>query len=135
MPLAARFGDFAQVVGYDLAPAALKPGEPLKLRLYFRALASAPENYVLFAHLVDGSDRVRGQRDAPPAGGAAPTRSWLTNETVTDERELSLAADAPPGRYRVAIGFYLPSTGARVPLTEGASGDRLLFGDVEVTAR
>ena len=38
----------------------------------------------------------------------------------------------PPGRYRLEVGMYLPSTGTRLPVTSGGSGDRLLFGQVEV---
>jgi hypothetical protein len=91
--------------------------------------ATPTEDYVIFLHLVDTADRVRGQVDSPPAGGAAPTRSWLPGEAIRDERTLTVAADALPGEYRFAVGLYRPDTGQRVPLADG-SGDRVLFGRV-----
>jgi hypothetical protein len=130
-PLGALFGDFAELAGFDLSTGRLRPGEPLAVRLHWRALGTAPESYVVFLHLLDQAEQVRGQMDGPPAGGRAPTRTWLAGETIVDERTFDVAPDAPPGRYRLEVGLYLPASGARVPLT-GAAGDRVVFGEVEV---
>lgn len=131
VPIGARFGDFAELVGFDPPEGRAAPGAQLRVTLQWRARATAEHDYVVFLHLVDAEDRVRGQVDSPPAGGAAPTRSWLPAEVIRDERTLTVAADAPPGDYRLAVGLYRPDTGQRVPLADG-SGDRLLFGRVTV---
>ena len=129
--LAARFGDFADLVGFDPAPDRLRPGDPVHVTLYWRAAATPTQDYVVFVHLLDAAEQVRGQVDAPPAGGRAPTRSWLPGEVIRDERTFAVALDAPPGPYRFEVGLYRPDTGQRVPLADG-SGDRVVFGSLIV---
>jgi hypothetical protein len=126
-PIGARFGDFAELVGFD--PSAVDA--TLKTVLYWRALATPSNDYVVFLHLLGPGDRVVGQVDSPPAGGAAPTRSWLPGEVIRDERSFPLQAGTPPGVYRLEVGMYRPDTGERVKLADG-SGDRVLFGQVVV---
>jgi 4-amino-4-deoxy-L-arabinose transferase-like glycosyltransferase len=130
-PLSARFGDFAEFVGFDAAQDHARPGDPVHVTLYWRAAATPSQDYVVFVHLLDAAEQVRGQIDAPPAGGSAPTRSWLPGEVIRDERTFAVARDAPPGTYRFEVGLYRPDTGQRVPLADG-SGDRVLFGSLTV---
>jgi hypothetical protein len=129
-PLGIRFGDFAELIGYDLGPAPLRPGGTLAVKLYWRARAPSERNYVVFVHLIDGLDRIRGQVDAEPAAGGAPTRTWAPGEVIVDERAIPIAPDAPPGPYRLAVGFYFPDSGERVPVVEPPLGDRALFGNL-----
>ena len=49
---------------------------------------------------------------------------------IVDERTIAIAPDAPPGPYRLAVGFYLPDSGERVPAVEPPLGDRALFGNL-----
>lgn len=127
-----RFGDFAELAGFDVSASSVRPGGSLRVRLHWRALATPVESYVVFLHLVDEKDQVRAQVDSPPATGRAQTPTWLPGETIVDERELVLPIDTPLGRYRLAAGLYLPVGGARAQLF-GTSGDRALFGEVQVT--
>ena len=53
-------------------------------------------------------------------------------EVVVDPIEVPLAADAPPGTYRVQVGLYLPPDGPRLPLRGGGGGDALELTQVEV---
>ncbi|HEY3083084.1 MAG TPA: hypothetical protein VGM69_24600 [Chloroflexota bacterium] len=129
-PLGIRFGDFAELVGYDLGPGPLRPGGTLSVKLYWRARAPSDRDYVVFVHLVDALDRIHGQVDAQPAGGGAPTRTWVPGEVIVDQRTITIAPDAPPGPYRLAVGFYLPDSGERVPAVEPPLGDRALFGNL-----
>jgi hypothetical protein len=127
-----QFGGFAELTGYELAASPVAAGQRIQLRLYWRALATPVENYTVFLHLIDAGDRVRGQVDGTPAGGRAPTRTWLPGEMIVEERSFTVAADAAPGSYRLAAGLYLPSSGERAPITAGGTGDRAVFGQVEV---
>jgi hypothetical protein len=131
-PLGIRFGDFAELIGYDVDPARLQPGGALPVKLYWRALGSADRNYLLFVHVVDGLDQIRGQVDGPPLGGSAPTRSWVAGEYIVEERTIPIAADAPPGPYRLAVGLYVPDTGERLPAVAPPLGDRALFGNLAI---
>jgi hypothetical protein len=134
-PLGVRFGTFAELIGYDLGPEPLRPGGALSVKLYWRAIAPSERDYVVFVHLVDGLDRIRGQVDAMPAAGAAPTRTWAPGEVIVDQRTIPVAPDAPTGPYRLAVGFYLPDTGERAPAVVPPLGDRALFGNLAIQPR
>jgi hypothetical protein len=92
----------------------------------FDWLAAAPPSraYTLFVHLSDGAGRVLAQADSPPQRGAFPTSLWDAGDRVSDVH----LVQAPPGRYRLSIGWYRPDTGQRLPLASG--GDELDLGEV-----
>lgn len=131
-PLGIRFGEFAELIGYDVDESGLRPGGSLPVKLYWRARGNAERNYQMFVHLVDALDQIRGQVDAPPLAGVAPTRSWVDGEILVEERNIPIVADAPVGPYRLAVGFYVADTGERVPVTEPPLGDRALFGNLAI---
>ncbi len=119
-PADATFGSLARLVGYDLAAAEAQPGHTLALTLHWQALAATDRPYTVFVHLIDSAGVVRGYGDAEPGGGAFPTPGWLAAEYLADTHTLAVAADAPAGVYRLAIGFYDPASGARLPTSDGA---------------
>ena len=69
--------------------------------------------------LVGPDGRVYGQHDAPPLAGSVPTSTWTPGEVLTDTYRFNVAADAPPGEYRLIVGVYLPATGERLPARDG----------------
>jgi hypothetical protein len=101
--------------------------------LTWRALEMPAENYTVFVHLIDESQRVWAQHDGEPVGGSRSTSSWHPGEEVTDHHGLALPSDFPPGEYRLAVGLYDAATGERLPVdtAEGtAPSDRVLVGPV-----
>ena len=76
----------------------------------------------------------RGQMDRVPGGAEAPTASWAEGEIVTDEYEIAVKSDAPPGDYQIEVGMYDPANLQRLPVLDpaGAVGDRILLGNVEI---
>ena len=137
-----RLGEQAALVGYEVnggkVPAVLKPGDSLRLVLYWRALAKLDRDYTVFVHLEDQAQRIWGQKDSEPRAGNYPTSLWDAGEIVRDERDLIVAPDAPPGAYELAVGLYLVDSGERLLVTtaEGRPlGDRLVLGQVQVVAK
>ena len=119
-PDAINVGGLATLLGYDLEipGATLIPGQTWQLTLYWQALATADTGYTVFVHLLDTSDDIHAQRDQFPAAGARPTTGWVAGEIIHDSHELTVAADAPPGEYRLEVGIYDPVTGRRLPLLD-----------------
>jgi hypothetical protein len=108
-----RFGDEFQLLGYDL----VQEHDILKLTLHWRALRRSETSYKVFVHLFDpATGAVVTQRDAVPRGSTYPTTWWEEGEVVSDEVSLPIA-DVPGGRYRLGVGFYVPDTGERLPVT------------------
>jgi hypothetical protein len=113
-PLSVTLGAQATLLGYDLERGPLAPGQMFTLTLYWRAEATATRDHVAFVHLLDANAHIHTQSDRPPANGARPTTGWLPGEIITDAYLLTVAADAPPGRYSLKVGMYDPMTGARL---------------------
>jgi hypothetical protein len=47
-----------------------------------------------------------------------PTYLWDEGERVQDEYELTIAPDAPPGTYQIAVGMYYLPTLERLPVLD-----------------
>jgi hypothetical protein len=135
--LNAQFGESVKLLGYDLQPMALRPGEKLSLTLYWQVLRLMDTSYTVFVHLLDGEGSIQGQRDSVPGDGALPTTSWVEGEIIADGYEIPVTTDASSGLYSIALGMYDASTGGRLPLLDAEGqpmGDHLLVGQVELQA-
>ncbi|HEX5418185.1 MAG TPA: hypothetical protein VFZ25_21220, partial [Chloroflexota bacterium] len=119
-----------QLLGYDLSSSTARPGQPLQLRLVWRADQPQATSYTVFTHLLDDHDKIWAQHDGLPANATRPTTTWEPGETIADLHLLPIQPDAPPGAYRLEVGLYDARTGARLSTTAGA--DRVLL-EVPVT--
>jgi uncharacterized membrane protein len=133
-PLEMTLGDRVKLLGYDLSPTQLKPGQALHLTLYWQALVPIDENYTVFAHLLDEKNLIWGQKDSVPHHGTWPVTVWAQGEIVVDEYDILAQIDTPPGQYTLEIGMYQLETGQRLEVHGGPEGerDRILLGKVEV---
>jgi hypothetical protein len=115
--IAAAFGDHLALRGYDVPAAVVRPGELLTVTLRWTAEAPAERDYTLFAHLMPvGEDRLVAQRDGPPFDGPLPTSAWPVGVPLDVTTAVAVPSDLPPGEYRLAVGWYDPATGARLPV-------------------
>jgi hypothetical protein len=113
-----------QLQDYDLTATSLSAGEPLKVRLYWQALAPLEADYTVFTQLLGPDGRVWAQQDNQPQGGSFPTSTWPVHETITDRYNLALAEGAPQGSYQLLVGMYNLAEGQRLPAMD-ALGQRL----------
>lgn len=129
----ARFGDAIQLDTVELLDAAPRPGEPLRLRLAFRAVAPTQVPYKVFAHFFQG-ERLLAQHDGQPAGDLRPTTGWRPGDVIHDQIALRLPGDLSPGKYAIRIGLYSAETQERLPamLPDGQSAEFVTLGAVTV---
>jgi hypothetical protein len=111
-----NFGNLVQLAGYDMGTRVLRPGETLRVTLYWQALAPIHVNYSVFAHVRGEGESIWARQDAWPQKGAAPTSTWRVGDLITDMYELTLKPDTPPGMYDVEVGLYDSSTLKRLQL-------------------
>ncbi len=123
-PLDVTWGSAAHLSGFDLSTLTARPGDALPLTLYWQADGPADRSYTVFVHLLGSDGMIHGQADHVPAGGAAPTHTWAAGQVVIDQVQLPVFADAPPGRYRIAVGMYDPAGADRLPVFD-ATGTEL----------
>jgi hypothetical protein len=118
-----RFGEVAELLGYNLAPEPYISSQPVTITLYWRALPGATDaDYTVFAHLLAADGHLVAQHDGPPAGGARPTRGWLQGEVIADTHAM-VFRESYSGPATIAVGLY-----------EAAAVDRVLTSQGETAA-
>jgi hypothetical protein len=124
-----HFGQYIQLLGYDLPDADVRSGDELPLTLYWRAIAPVPDNLQVFAHLTRPVAHLWGQSDNLNPG-AVPTSRWPLEKYVRDEHTLGILPGTPPGEYQLSVGLYTMADAARVPVFDGegtALGDTFVL--------
>lgn len=114
------FGGQIRLWGYSVS----QQEGALDLAVAWGALVDPAFDYKYFVHLFDPTnERIIAQADAMPRAYTYPTSQWSAGEVV--EETISLEVDsAPPGQYRIALGWYDPATGNRL-IAVTASGEVL----------
>jgi hypothetical protein len=143
IPGGARLGNSVLLLGYDLEPRSenqtvpIRPGQTIKLTLYWQCLAAMDTSYKVFSHLIDPNrpTNILAQDDAVPGRGTAPTTGWVVGEVLMDTYYLVVKPGTPRGTYHLSVGMYDPITNARLPATDEtgqALGDHILLQTVQV---
>jgi len=131
-PLAVMVDDGIRLVGYDVQPAALKPGDMLYLQLHWLVDRVPAAEWTVFTHLLartaDGGYVQVAGRDSPPGAGSLPTTRWQPGWRVLDEYQIALPADLPAGAYTLAAGLYRAEDGRRLP----ADSAGIILGEVQI---
>ena len=113
------------LIGYDQEPPSPRPGEVLRVTLYWQPQGELGGVYSTFVHLVDEEDQRVAGSDQQPGGAFYPTDLWQPGEVLRDEHALTVPPQTPPGSYRLLVGMYLyPSL---EPL-----GERVFIGQIEI---
>ncbi|MFQ6058619.1 MAG: hypothetical protein ACE5MB_07080, partial [Anaerolineae bacterium] len=120
----ARFADQIELLGFSLSgegytEEAVMAGQPLSLTLFWRGLKPMARNYTAFVHLVDSQGQRWGQQDKEPGGGSYRTTAWEPGEVIIDRFQLVVDPCAPPGSYKVLVGWYDLEMEERLPVTGG----------------
>ncbi|MBK6712614.1 MAG: glycosyltransferase family 39 protein [Chloroflexi bacterium] len=126
-----HFGGAVTLLGYDVGPAAA--GETAPLTLYWRIDAVPGADFMPFAHLEDAW----GARWSQAQTFAYPVAQWQAGDVVVQRVDVPVPAGAPPGDYRVRLGWFDEASGERLPVLDGDgrfAGDSLVIEGLAVTA-
>lgn len=133
-PFTATFGNRIELVGYDIDARAFRPGETLRVALYWRALAPMSESYRVFVHVVGAEDRRAGGVDVIPARGAFHTVYWKPGDTLRDVVHIPIVSEALPGVYALQVGWY-PLGQVNQPLATPEGDTRVTIGAIKIVPR
>jgi hypothetical protein len=131
----ANFGERVLLLDAEAARHKARPGDVIQVTLHWRGLRTIGEDYTVFVHLVGPDGRLHGQVDSWPVQGTYPTSQWAPGREVTDPYEVRLEPDAPPGPYRVEVGWYHLATMERLRIVdEGGEpiADSFVVGEFDV---
>jgi hypothetical protein len=113
-PVSVSFENELELVGFEIEPRRVQPGELLELTLYWQAQRPLTANYTFFAQIVDLESTTRwGTAPDLPQ----PTAGWQAGDVHSLVMPLTVAADTPPDLYPLIVGLYT--------LTAEGSFDRL----------
>ncbi len=137
-PAPAGLANFAGVFTLEAAslehPSAF-PGGTVAVTARWTAATRPEENYTVFVQAIGPDGALWGQVDTYPLHGTLATSTWAAGETIADRYVLTMRPDAPPGEYRVIIGFYLLRTSERLAVLDATGrpiGDSYTVGTVRV---
>lgn len=133
-PVNVRFGGLGRLLGYEVAPTHVEPGDTLEVTLYWQALARTDQQYTVFVHLLSDVGVMVAQRDTYPGLGRYPTTVWKPGAVFVDTYQLHVpeTAYAPDNGY-VQVGFYL-ADGARLTTPDGRDALRLASVEIQEKA-
>lgn len=137
--LAAHFATGIQLLGVDFPEgAALEPGRPLPITLYFTTDRPIAEDDTLFLHLADQDDNLLYHYDGVPAHGRHPTRQWVPGAVFAERYEITVDEIPADGLAELSLGFYpYQDPSSRLAVRDAAGnpiGDRVILGDVRLHA-
>ncbi|MFQ5578825.1 MAG: hypothetical protein ACE5G8_17750, partial [Anaerolineae bacterium] len=124
------FGDAIRLLGADLPPAVVSPGQTVAATAYWRALRPLANDYAVFLHL-DAPDgqTVAAAGEQHPAN--IPTSHWPPGLYLRHPLQLTIPPGALPVRYTLRVGLYNPQSGVRLPVA-GDSQTAFAVGQVWV---
>lgn len=135
-PLHENFGDKIWLEGYEIdAPKPLRPGDVIRLTLFWRAQQPIDKSYKVFNQVYFGDGPMIAQRDGYPVCDGRETWRWDPGELITDPYLIPVKADAPDGLYPLYTGLYLEETGERLPLLDADGveiGSQVHIADVRI---
>ena len=134
-PVAYRFGDQLELIGYRLPTTTSRLGGQLPLVLVWRGLPTLGRNYTFFAQLLDANQRKSGQLDTALSCNAGPTSEWAVGETMPGYYQIPIFPTESAGVYQLVIGLYDSQSVERLPLYTAngeALGDALPLAEITI---
>ncbi len=113
-PLSTRIGDSVELLGYAVSPTeTVRPGQTVKLALYWKLNKELESDWLLFTHLVDKSGRYlqnldrqgplrEWQKDHPALG----PRRWRVGKIYVDEQSFTLSHRFTASQVTILTGLW-----------------------------
>jgi hypothetical protein len=124
--------------GYAVSSYQAKPGDLLRVTLYWQADGPVEQPAASFVHLLGTTFNPRAnnplwgqqEKDAP---GGHPLSRWTTGKVYRDSYEFQVDPAAPAGEYSLEIGWFQPETGERLKpaLDDPAAAHGLRLSDLD----
>ncbi len=114
----AKYGNLAELLGYELKSDSIGPNRLLDLTLYWRALNTDPitTSFTVFTQLIAPDGHLVAQHDAPPYPA---TLAWVPEQIIEDRHALTVVDATYRGPAMLIVGWYNSATIARVQVLGG----------------
>jgi hypothetical protein len=136
-PAMAAFADGIGLAGATISPSIVASGKPVEINLEWLSQRPASDDYTIFIHVRDATNKTIAQADGRPGAGSYPTNAWRPGDIVWDRHVMTLPPSAPPGKYTVVVGMYRLATLKRLEATDAsgrATDDEVTIGQLDVSS-
>ena len=118
-PADLTYGGSARLLGVEVEPARLSPGESLAVTACWEGLQPMEEDYAIFVQVLGPEDVQIAARRTYPGLGRFPTSLWPVGRAFCDTYRTTVApwAEAPL-RYHVEVGLFDLESTARLPIRD-----------------
>src|SRR5690606_22149851 len=105
----------------EIGDRSLSPSDEVAITLIWERLEPLQADYAVSVQIIQPDTLAKAAQDDRPPD--PPTTEWLAGGTITDTRALTIASDAPPGRYRLLVRVYDADQPERLlPVLAGPGG-------------
>jgi uncharacterized membrane protein len=118
-----RESGFFQTVSEE--PLTVRPGQTLRVSLYWRALDAPGAKRTVSVRIVDAAGALAVQSDNVPGQGKKPTSDWGTGLEIRDVHYLTVSPSFQPGPGSLDVVVYDSFTAEPVPTDSGAQSIHL----------
>jgi len=129
--MAAQLGGKIELLGWE-APERVRAGEPLTVRLRWRAIQPPDQQYTVSVQFGNEANGKLAQRDSWPWDGWFPTIEWPAGREIDDPHALKLPASLAPGEYRLFVSVYSLENGQAQPLLTPSGESGVTIGPLSV---
>jgi 4-amino-4-deoxy-L-arabinose transferase-like glycosyltransferase len=109
--LQVNFGNQVELLGYEMSPRSILPGEAITVTLYWRATAPFTDDYSVYLNALRPNQRTSAQDSSKPLRDTFSTQNWPVGQVITDVRVLQFPPHANPGELDIEVGWFLPKVG------------------------
>jgi len=134
------FGERIALLGFDVQPTSLEPGQTVEVTLYLSATRPMTETYSMglwFVSAVPGETSRLVGLDTWPGHGNYPTTAWKPGEVVVDRYRLTVPREVERAQaWVLQVSIHGMGEGKWLPLSQNGQivGDRALLGWIRVGA-
>jgi hypothetical protein len=125
------FNHAVELLGYQIKPQTVKPGDSVRVITYWRVTGDVPQDLIAFTHLYRTPAEVLAQQDRLDVDGP----SLKPGDVFMQSHEfITVPPDTPSGAYWIAAGLYRKASGERWPIYVGdqRAADRIFLAQVQV---
>ena len=110
-----NFDDTIQLVGWRIQPSSPRPGAPMTLHLFWKALKDKVGQWKIFVHIDAPGQRIHG--DHYPVEGLFPSQNWRKGDIIHDVHRMKVKRTIAPAVFTVYTGWYQGKK--RLPIKSG----------------
>ena len=126
------FNHAVELIGYQIKPQQVKPGDSVRVITYWRVTGKLPADLIAFTHLYRTPTEIMAQQDQLDVDGP----SLQPGDVFMQSHEfITVPPDASAGSYPIGVGLYRKDSGERWPIFVGDQrvADRVFLSSVQVT--